>query len=218
MSNREISPVFLVELLERSIVKYKKPVEICFLIDFTGSMLPYITKLRKCLIAIIDELNKRTKQNFSYSMLGYRSLSTKFRQFDYLDFNNDSSNIESFLKSFRVFGGSDNLEEDISTALNALIKFNKWEKTIYNKHVMRNLIHITDMHQYSEEIKIFKHRLETVFKHNIHYFLIPLTSKALHIATNDRRIIIVKPNRFLPDAQPKKSVRFGKPNLVHYLH
>jgi hypothetical protein len=86
--------------------------------------------------------------------------------------------------------------------------------------MMRGVIHITDTHYYPKnlgEIQVFKHRLENVFKNYINYFLIPLKPKALNIAIKDKRIVIIRPNKFLPDIKPKKSVKFGKLNLVHYL-
>jgi hypothetical protein len=212
--NHQISLLKMINLIEKYYKQNKYyNLEICFLIDLSGSMRPYLSYIRHNISILIEQFQNKTKNKTLFCCLGYRENKNinSNHQLLYLKWTNKLNYLLEFLKDENAFGGGD-LQEDIIYPLNEIKKFTKWNKSISN---FKLIIHLTDSKpKYNNQLKDI---IQSILNYNLIYFLIPLKYDALHIAKENKNIIIINSNNFKPIKKSKKKVSFSKINIVHYL-
>jgi len=124
---------------ETKIVTPKKEssIDLCFLIDVTGSMQPSIDSTKKYALKIAQN-TKRTypDSKFRVSFVGYRDYEDK-KRFEVLDFTENIKDFEEYLGHVIATGGGDG-PEDIWGS------FEKVQKLSWTAKSARALVHIFD--------------------------------------------------------------------------
>ncbi|CAG8531940.1 17108_t:CDS:2 [Dentiscutata heterogama] len=109
-------------------------VDLCFVLDCTGSMEKYINAARKSIRELIKSMNKvNPKIKIWFGFCGYHDYNNN-DNLQILEFTYSQKEFENFVTSVRAKGG-DNVSEDVLGGLNKAIKM-KWV------HDTRILIHI----------------------------------------------------------------------------
>ena len=112
-------------------IKRSRNVDLCFLVDATGSMQPHIDGVRKSITKIVDCLTNTTKQatlanqpgavsKLRLAFVAYRDHYDK-KQFEVLDFVESIPKFRSFCASIRAEGGEDE-PEDVFGGLNKTLQ------------------------------------------------------------------------------------------------
>lgn len=87
-------------------------VDICFLVDCTGSMKPYIDEVKQTLNKIADKLKLKFKSfELRCSFVGYRDHADLKHRIVLLPFSNDIEQFKSFVTDIRAGGGGDLCED-----------------------------------------------------------------------------------------------------------
>jgi len=95
----------------------QKTVDICFVIDATGSMKPWIDQIKTKVSTIIQNvLSKYPGFDIRVSVVAYRDFDQGSHSFEIKPFSRDLKDIESFLHTIVAKGGDDG-PEDVNGAL-----------------------------------------------------------------------------------------------------
>jgi hypothetical protein len=114
-------------------------VSLCFLVDSTGSMSPYIDGIKKQIKDIIKKIENSNCRIFGFAFVGYRDWDHKENQYSILDFTTDINKFNNFLSGVRTIGGTD-LPEDVIGGLNKAINNISWPE----ESSSRIIFHIGD--------------------------------------------------------------------------
>jgi hypothetical protein len=113
--------------------------KLCFLLDCTSSMSPWITLARNRIQEIIENVkadNPNTRVEIAY--VGYRDFDVNC--FDLLDFTQNIELFKKHLGEIKVFGGED-FAEDVAGGLYLVFEDLAWE---LDKDYTRMIVHIAD--------------------------------------------------------------------------
>ncbi|CAD8067314.1 unnamed protein product [Paramecium sonneborni] len=104
-------------------------IEICFLVDITGSMDPYKEQARQCIKGSIEQIKKYTQKETRWSVVGYQDFSelkTLGGKYKELQFTDNLNNVEKFLDQLVCQGGGD-AAEDIRGGIKQMVQL-EWIK------------------------------------------------------------------------------------------
>ena len=118
-------------------LKQAEKVDLCFLVDSTGSMQTYIDQTKSVIYKITTKMMTKF-QNFAlrFSFVGYRDISDGSKRVEVFDFSNKEKNFRAFVDCLKATGGADECE-DIFGGLEEVIKL-EWKSS------SRVLFHIAD--------------------------------------------------------------------------
>lgn len=166
--------------------------DICFLIDGTGSMQPWIdsvkTKISK-MIELVTEKYPGAKFRVGYVV--YRDFDMKEKSMEICDFTNKYSEVESKLKEVIATGGADG-PEDINGGMQVLLTKMAWKST--NAKIIihfadapchgRDFHNFSDSHPNPESDKPWDKILKTLKKNGIDYNFMEIQDKSTRKMTN----------------------------------
>ncbi|PKK62842.1 hypothetical protein RhiirC2_638202, partial [Rhizophagus irregularis] len=117
-------------------------VDLCFVLDCTNSMGPYIDAARDCILQVINYI-KHTNPSIELRVgfCGYRDHIDRHDRLKSLDFTDQYEKFTTYLQSVLPYGGGDT-PEDVLGGLNEAITKMKW------KNGTRVLLHIGDSPPY----------------------------------------------------------------------
>jgi hypothetical protein len=145
----------IISNLFNQMIKAEK-VDLCFMIDCTGSMKPYIDKVKSTLNNIVNKLKlKFSSFELRLSFVGYRDHFDQENRVTYLKFVDNIETFQEFLSNIKAKGGQDQAEDVIG----GLEQVNKLEWT----NPTRVLFHIGDAPQVNFPIILFILR-EAIYK------------------------------------------------------
>lgn len=117
-------------------IKENKTVDLCIMVDLTGSMVPWLESAKQTLINIINQTKNIFGSSFIRSaFVGYRDYEDQ-KRFEIVDFSKDVDQIKLKLNSIELIKGIDKCE-DVNGALQMVLKL-KW------KSKNRFLFHVLD--------------------------------------------------------------------------
>ena len=94
------------------------PIDICFVVDCTGSMAPWLEEAKNQMKSIVKQIKEKIHKDFqsinlvfNIGVLGFRDFSDGAKQYEDLIFT-DSVAFETFLNKLSAFGGDD-IPEDV---------------------------------------------------------------------------------------------------------
>ena len=126
----------------------KKPLDILFLVDATGSMIGSIEKVKEEIIYIaVNLMNKKGMENYDLSLASifYRDpINSTYDEHEIFNFDKNALNFRTFVEKIYAYGGEDG-PEDWAGAFN-LAKNLSW-----NNDSIKFIIHITDAPAHGEE-------------------------------------------------------------------
>lgn len=98
-------------------IRASEKVDLCFVLDTTGSMAPHIRDVKESVRTISANV-RRTNRNFQLrlAVVAYRDFGDT-QQFEILDFTSSISVFESFVLGLRAYGGGGDTPEDIAGAI-----------------------------------------------------------------------------------------------------
>ena len=165
-------------------------VDLCLMLDITGSMEKWIEIAKNSLFDIIDQTKSAYPcSTIKLSFIGYRDVEYGSDRFEILDFCQDFERVQKKLENLRTVWGRDSCE-DVNGALQQVLTL-KWKsKNRFLFHILDAPCHNNEYHEESnsyfnyfsadkfpkgfvEDIpfsKIFKEFIQR----NIHYSIIPL--------------------------------------------
>jgi hypothetical protein len=124
-------------------------IRVCFMVDCTGSINPYIGEIKNNIQTIIDTAKENNVLHIFFSFVGYRDFTedpnssiTTHEEYDIFDFSKDKNEFENFLKSVEPSGGGDTCE-DVLGGLSEVIKLS-WLPQDDSFKTSNLLIHIAD--------------------------------------------------------------------------
>ncbi|CAB4441562.1 unnamed protein product [Rhizophagus irregularis] len=119
-------------------IKLSMKVDLCFVLDCTGSMGPFIAAARDCILQVINYI-KHTNPSIELRVgfCGYRDHNDRHDRLQSLDFTDQYEQFTTYLQSVLPFGGDDT-PEDVLGGLNEAIAKMNW------KNGTRVLLHIGD--------------------------------------------------------------------------
>ncbi|PKC67373.1 kinase-like protein [Rhizophagus irregularis] len=119
-------------------IKLSMKVDLCFVLDCTNSMGPYIDAARDCILQVINYI-KHTNPSIELRVgfCGYRDHIDRHDRLKSLDFTDQYEQFTTYLQSVLPYGGGDT-PEDVLGGLNEAITKMKW------KNGTRVLLHIGD--------------------------------------------------------------------------
>ncbi|PKY15009.1 kinase-like protein [Rhizophagus irregularis] len=119
-------------------IKLSMKVDLCFVLDCTDSMEPYIAAARDCILQVTNYI-KHTNPSIELRVgfCGYRDHSDGHDRLQSLDFTDQYEQFTTYLQSVLPFGGDD-IPEDVLGGLNEAIAKMNW------KNGTRVLLHIGD--------------------------------------------------------------------------
>ncbi|KAL4510594.1 hypothetical protein ABPG72_004748 [Tetrahymena utriculariae] len=108
-----------------------KAVSVCFLVDATGSMQPYVTQVKNQIKSIIDKIKGNHQQSIEIflSMVAYRDRND-FQSFETLKFTKSVDEFQQFVEQLNFYGGDDQCE-DVKIGLQQVIKL-EWKQDNLN--------------------------------------------------------------------------------------
>ncbi|CAB4386700.1 unnamed protein product [Rhizophagus irregularis] len=122
-------------------IKLSMKVDLCFVLDCTGSMRRHIAAARDCILQVTNYI-KHTNPNFELRVgfCGYRDHNDKTRRLKLLEFTDQYEQFTKYMKSVSAFSSliKDDLPEDVLGGLNAAITQLDWKSST------RVLLHIVD--------------------------------------------------------------------------
>ncbi|RGB27358.1 hypothetical protein C1646_819807 [Rhizophagus diaphanus] len=122
-------------------IKLSMKVDLCFVLDCTGSMRRHIAAARDCILQVTNYV-KHTNPNFELRVgfCGYRDHNDKTRRLKLLEFTDQYEQFTKYMKSVSAFSSliKDDLPEDVLGGLNAAITQLDWKSST------RVLLHIGD--------------------------------------------------------------------------
>jgi hypothetical protein len=126
--NQQISSV-------SNLLQQPNNIQLCFLVDCTGSMNPYIKAVKQNIISIV---NSYSHDNIQIAFVGYRDYDpTDYSHIHTLNFTNDVTRFYNYLDDLKA-GGGDDLPEDVLGGLKSVTDLN-WR--VENTNIM---YHIAD--------------------------------------------------------------------------
>ena len=95
-----------------ALLKNSESVDMCFVIDCTGSMSSVINDVKKTIHKIVDRV-KRNFQDFSFrcAFVGYRDIEDGAKRITVLPFTEDIDTFKSFVSGVEATGGADQCED-----------------------------------------------------------------------------------------------------------
>ncbi|CAG8673493.1 2595_t:CDS:1, partial [Cetraspora pellucida] len=120
-------------------IKLTMNVDLCFVLDCTGSMTSYIETAKNCILKVTTYM-KRVNPNITVCVgfCGYRDFSDGKDRIQYLDFTNSYEKFGEYIKNnVKAKGGGDG-PEDVLGGLDAAITKMSWS------HATRVILHIGD--------------------------------------------------------------------------
>ena len=131
------------------------PVDICFCLDCTGSMAPWIDAAKSQMTSIVKNIKVKIEKDypsiklaFKIGVLAFRDFSEGSKQFEELMFTEKTEEFETFLKNLIAFGGED-IPEDVLGALDRVVTHPNWVNSWNSK--VKFLILITDSPSHGTE-------------------------------------------------------------------
>ena len=119
------------------LLKDSENVEICFLIDVTGSMDSVINDVKNTIHKIVDRVKKRFRDfNLRCAFVGYRDIEDGVNRITALPFTEDIDSFKSFVSGVEATGGADQCE-DVFGGLEEAVGLD-WTK------MTRVLFHVAD--------------------------------------------------------------------------
>ncbi|RGB26352.1 hypothetical protein C1646_770529, partial [Rhizophagus diaphanus] len=120
-------------------IKLSMKVDLCFVLDCTSSMCPFIAAARDCILQVTNYI-KHTNPSIKLRVgfCGYRDHNDEKGRLLTLDFTDQYGQFTTYLQSVTAFGGGGDSPEDVLGGLNAAITKMDW------KNVTRVLLHIGD--------------------------------------------------------------------------
>ena len=93
-------------------LKQAEKVDICFMLDATGSMVSYIAEAKTVIHKIVDKLKNRFVDfALRVAFVGYRDHSEGSKRITVLDFSEDKETFKTFVSSVEAIGGGDECED-----------------------------------------------------------------------------------------------------------
>jgi hypothetical protein len=124
----------------QSILRFEnkvKSLDVCFLIDCTGSMAPLIKNAKDKMLAVLDKLNKQYGGlSVRIAVVCYRDVTDK-KRFEVLPFTQSGEQARDFIGRLDADGGQDTCE-DVNGGFQKVLYSLDW------KHLTRTMIHIAD--------------------------------------------------------------------------
>lgn len=112
-------------------------IDLCFIIDCTSGMLPYITMLSSKLVDIYEKIKyKSQKGKVRIAVVAYRDIKDKNR-FEVLSFTDSIQDVSKFLGNLKDQGGND-IPDDVNGGLQKSLFEIEWKSNT------KVLYHITD--------------------------------------------------------------------------
>jgi len=153
----------------------KDPMDVCFLMDCTGSMEPWLDVTRQKISAVVAEIQKTFHDtDLRLAFVGYRDFDDK-PQFEILNFQMNIDTFEQFVGNVKANGGGD-VPEDVFGGFEKVLSL-IWESSV------RVLIHFADApchgsvyHSVSDNNPDFddgkkgKQYMKTFIDKRIHYY------------------------------------------------
>ncbi|KAG2374823.1 hypothetical protein C9374_010400 [Naegleria lovaniensis] len=135
-----------------------KYIDVCFLLDITDSMQPWITLSKQCIQRIIDEMKKTGSQCvIRYGFVGYRD-KTDQEPYTFQPFCVDASHVVTKLEGCQASGGDD-FAEDVDEGLNVVLAMD-WVSCT------RVLIHIADAPGHGNHMHDFGPQYDYYYEHS----------------------------------------------------
>jgi len=140
------SVIVVQKRITEQVIKLEKQaqnLDLCFLLDATGSMDPYIVTVKERIQDIIEAVKQRFGSlSFRVAIVGYRDFFTeasehKNPRFEIFNFNPDLQLFTDFLNNLEAIGGND-AAEDVNGGLQKAIYALDW------KNPTKTIIHIAD--------------------------------------------------------------------------
>ena len=127
-----------------------REVDLCFLVDCTGSMEQYIQEVKRK-IQVIVEKSKRMLPDlkFSVAFVGYRDHCDGAARIVVLDFTTSTSDFQSFMATVPATGGGDDAE-DVFGGIEEVTKLSWRKKTRILIHIADSPCHGTRFHDDSD--------------------------------------------------------------------
>eukprot|EP00475_Leptophrys_vorax_P043497 TRINITY_DN8392_c1_g1_i1.p1 TRINITY_DN8392_c1_g1~~TRINITY_DN8392_c1_g1_i1.p1 ORF type:complete len:589 (+),score=172.14 TRINITY_DN8392_c1_g1_i1:66-1832(+) len=101
-------------------IRDSEKVDLCFLVDCTGSMILIISEIENKINTIVTKLSATMKNaNIRLSFVGYRDISDGSNEFSILPFTKEISEFSDFMETVQATGGGDTCE-DIAGAVKAV--------------------------------------------------------------------------------------------------
>jgi len=117
--------------------EYIANLDVCFMMDCTGSMQPYIDRARNKVKEIIEEVKQQYPESeVKVGIVGYRDIGD-YNQFEILPFTNDIPSAKTFLDKISASGGND-CPEDVNGGFQNVLYKMQWEGQA------RMIVHIAD--------------------------------------------------------------------------
>jgi len=122
-------------------IRQSQEIDLCFLVDCTGSMCSHMEATSKAIINIVDAIHKKNKiLKLFVAFVGYRDHCDGPKRIATLDFTSDVRVFTNFVKSQEATGGGDG-PEDVFGGLEAALKLS-W------RHGTKVLFHLGDYPQH----------------------------------------------------------------------
>ncbi|CAD8145910.1 unnamed protein product [Paramecium pentaurelia] len=102
--------------------------DICYVVDFTLSMQPYVEQARCCVQESFKIIKQQTNRDTNISSIAYYDIEQKPKTGSYyqFDFSNNIQNFQKFMQDIKFEGGRDP-PEDVRGALEQMMKNLKWK-------------------------------------------------------------------------------------------
>ncbi|CAD8046726.1 unnamed protein product [Paramecium primaurelia] len=102
--------------------------DICYVVDFTLSMQPYVEQARCCVQESLKIIKQQTNRDTNISSIAYYDIEQKPKTGSYFqfDFSNNVQNFQQFMLDIKFEGGRDP-PEDVRGALEQMMKNLKWK-------------------------------------------------------------------------------------------
>ncbi|EAS02226.2 von willebrand factor type A domain protein, partial (macronuclear) [Tetrahymena thermophila SB210] len=112
-------------------INAKESIQICFLVDATGSMQRYVDKVRQEIEKICKSIKQvqQTDLKIYVSMVAYRDR-TDDKSVEKIDFTDNLDQFQQFIKQLNYKGGDDQCE-DVQIGLQEVIKL-QWKQSSLN--------------------------------------------------------------------------------------
>lgn len=93
-------------------LKYAEQVDICFMLDCTGSMYSYIKEAKTVVHRVVDKLAKKFPDfKLRCAFVGYRDHCDGSQRISVMPFGSEKDNFKAFVSNVKVTGGGDECED-----------------------------------------------------------------------------------------------------------
>ena len=136
---------------DRTMIDTSGPIEtqaldLCLIMDCTGSMEQWIERAQHTLTQIIDSVRAENEGlTVRVAFVGYRDFTEGEKRFSLMDFTEDINVMKTFIKDQQAFGGVD-WAEDVQGGLNQALRLN------WNRGSVKNAFLITDAPGHGRDI------------------------------------------------------------------